>query len=357
MRLTVQSPESRVQSRVEGSQRLWTTDYGFWTVIFVAALMLSGCGTFSRPNGGNIDLTHAENLERQGRTKDALLEYARLARSLAQFESSDVLAKVGMARILGALARMRAWEMEATLSDDERRGIPPLDAWLDESLLTSGRASRWADVLASVPPSVQIEGARAIAACLESRLQRPELRNLKLGEADGPLLDVLYRILIGQCLVHLERYALNRMPEGDRDPSAALAAMERLRADIGRIESMPHLKAAAAEYWRERAESVGAGIRELRSDGSPVNGDRDSREFAEADPQTHLRLAAEYDNRATQAAVARSDPKTILANLERSLRHAAYARECIVEPDSAALRTLQTVPVIADKLRRQCSAD
>jgi len=321
-------------------------------------LLLTGC-----PGGPQVqpvpdfDLSKARRLEAEGKSLDAVAEYARLLKELQGSGRTDSKAHAAWARTLEALRRLRFRDQLAQASPEIRKTCESLLPWnipAGYTLLSAGAACHWTGVLsAGAEPPLLAEAAGEISRLLAEKLDDPSLRRGRL-EPPGTISEGLYRRALAEAAADYALYALGRtQPRNSESGARAVALLERVAVEIRGLASQPGLKTSAAAHWEEQASQAQRWALAIRSDPTRYELSNDLRQVVERDPDGLFRLATDLANAANREMSQRGDEQVILESLEQALRHFIAGRECLVEPSPLQKRTLDILPITADILRSQ----
>jgi hypothetical protein len=321
-------------------------------------LLLTGCPTGPTATlPADVDLSEALQLAQEGKAERAVAELARKVKLLSDSGRTDVKAHCAWGRILHLLHRLDFRAVLARSSPEDRSRCEALSRWTGPggaAILVAGSASHWSQVLKSgADPALMAEGARAIADLLAEKAERPALRRGRI-EPEDATSELLYRRFLLENSADLKCYALARQPGGPTLQAGEEAGrgLELLAAELGRLASAPGAKPKAAEIWTERARALERQAQVLRKEPGLFELSPDLRRSVESDPDDLLRLSIEHFNVANRELSRRGDDRVILEAFEGALRHFIAARECLVEPSPIQKRTLDTLPIAADGLRR-----
>jgi hypothetical protein len=319
------------------------------------ALLLAGCPSGPDPRlPPDFDLSAARRLESQGKTLDAIVEYARLVDDLNRSGRVDIRAQTAWARILGSLYRLKLGEALAQAPPAVKAKCASLEPWCSPPFLSAGAAGHWIQVLnLGAEPAAMAEAAASVAESLSEKLEQRPLRRGRL-EPEGDVSERLYRRYLAEGAAGYARYAVSRtIPKTPEAVARAADPLRRLARELRELSALPGVRPGPAARWAERATEADAAAITLTADrtGANVPLANDLRLAVEQDANGLLKTAIDHANKANDLLSRRAAEEEILDALERSLQCFTAARECLVEPSVIQKRTLDVMSIAADTLR------
>lgn len=302
----------------------------------------------------DFDLSAARRLEAQGKTLDAIVEYARLVDELNKTGRADARSHAAWGRILGALYRLKLADSLAQAPAPVKGKCASLEPWRAPPFLSAGAAGHWIHVLnLGAEPAGLAEAAGSVADSLSEKLELRLLRRGRL-EPEGEVSERLYRRYLAEAAAGYARYALSRtIPKTPEAVARAANLLRRLATELRELSALPGIRPGPAARWAERAAQAEAAAVALSSDrtGANVPLANDLRLAVEQDANGLLKAAIDHANKANDLLSRRAAEEEILDALERSLQNFTAARECLVEPSAVQKRTLDVMSIAADTLR------